>query len=179
MPRSKAQTILESADALLRDATRALDHFGQQTGEYIRDLRTIAVFGRSSFWALGNLSGIYPEYRARHRERREQMNTDELLHYFDELRNSFLKEGTPLTGNVGTVDVVMNKETGDISVGEHYYDPPIIPRAPRPTIHLGQPIDNKRIQPLCRMYLDWLSGCLREARDLVELREQEVGDAPD
>jgi hypothetical protein len=97
----------------------------------------------------------------------DDVDSDELLVYFRDLRNMILKKGWPAAGEIpDAAFVIMDPETRDVLRVDPYYPAPSPP--PVPTSHRGEPLTKPRLETLCKLYINWLWDFYESAKALVD-----------
>lgn len=117
------------------------------------DLRQIAVMGEASLRAIEVLKSEHrAEFDPWYRPFQQEIDTDDLMRYFRELRNLVLKEGWPSPGEAGpTIVVSMDSETMEVAASWVTIKVPEPPEAP--TEHHGEPLTDGSLEKICRLYV--------------------------
>jgi hypothetical protein len=159
---------------MLNDTTLALQRMEREDPvptirSYDRDLRDVAVFGRSVTFVLQNIRTYYrDEFDLWYKPYEQEMDGDDLMCYFNHLRNDFLKEGQPTGGDVPTTIMVnVDEDEGRVEIFGLHTAPPETSKAKPPHTHLGQPVGGQSIQRLCRLYVDYLTRIYGAAEEFV------------
>lgn len=167
-------TVLHRAERLLNDASRALQRMEREDPvptirPHDRDLRDVAVYGRSVTFALQHIRTYYrDEFNLWWAPYEQEMDGDDLMRYSNHLRNDFLKEGLPTGGDVPTTMMInIDEDQGRAEILGLHTAPPETQKSKPPHTHLGQPVDGRSIQELCRLYVDYLTRIYVAAEKFV------------
>lgn len=149
-----------AAEQLLETADRGMDLLtNAEIGDWNSGLQIICAFGRSVTIALQRLRNIEPVFDEWYEPYRAEMQGDELLVYFKDLRNTILKTGEmPPMASYSWSE--FNQETEQL-------EPRWVANSVHgaPTTHLGRPIEDSSIQTLCWHYLEYLRRLTSAARE--------------
>jgi len=95
MEDNKADELLRNVEGLLVTAKYGLEDLTVGLPpRRLAGLQNLVVFGRAVTSALQKLRSIEPDFDRWYEKYRQEMETDELMKYFYELRSEILKEGT-------------------------------------------------------------------------------------
>ena len=107
----------------------------------------VVVFGRSVTLVMQNLRthGRH-EFDTWYSPWQEEMQRDALLRYFSDLRTKVIHQHAPAIGILLSTSDRSGPPIGSITIDD----------SPLPETHLGQPLDDRSMSNLCRLYLAYL-----------------------
>ena len=107
----------------------------------------VVVFGRSVTLVMQNLRthGRH-EFDTWYSPWQEEMQRDALLRYFSDLRTKVIHQDAPAIGILLSTSDRSGPPIGSITIDD----------SPLPETHLGQPLDDRSMSNLCRLYLAYL-----------------------
>jgi hypothetical protein len=107
----------------------------------------VVVFGRSMTLVMQNLRTYNRDaFDSWYAPWQEEMKSDPLMRYFNDLRTKFIHHDTPAIATTLFASGENVPPIGSITVDD----------LPLPERHLGQPLDDTSMRNLCRLYVEYL-----------------------